>query len=313
MAPSSRTERGLVLLARVTNILMFLVLIVGFLVTETHSAQGCGRHWPLCDGSFTPPFDLHGVVEYGHRFISGVTGILVVWLAIWAWRRLGRHPEVRWLASLAVLFTFIQAYLGAAAVMSPTSPYILASHFGVSLVAFASVLLLDVRAHQTVAQAPDAAVSRGWTWRLRPAPSGFRRLVWLTTVYVFALVYLGALVSHTNTGLLCLGWPLCNGSLLPSLAGSVWIPYLHRVAAFVAVILVLVVHLRAQPLRKERPDLFKASAWAILLIVLQALSGWYIISSRIALGAVMLHVTLMTLLFGAVAYMALQVLPEDSA
>ncbi len=292
------------LLARVTNILMFVVVIVGFLVTETGSAQGCGRHWPLCEGQFTPPFDLHGVVEYGHRFVSGLVGILVVWLAVWAWLRWGRRVEVRVLAVLMFLFTFIQAGLGAAAVLFPTAPAVLASHFGISLVAFAGTFGLDLRLHQATGANPQG----GATARA-PVPALMRRLVYAFAAYVFLLVYLGAYVSHTGTGMLCgQSWPLCSGQLWPHLAGQVWIPYLHRVAAAIAVLWALWLHLAFRS-RTARWDLRRGSAWVLGLILLQAFSGWYLVASSLALGAIMLHVTLMTLLFAAITYLVLEILP----
>ncbi|MDA8344569.1 MAG: COX15/CtaA family protein [Thermaerobacter sp.] len=301
------------MLARVTNILMFVVLMAGFLVTETGSAQGCGRHWPLCDGHFTPPFDLHGFVEYGHRFVSGIEGLLVLWVAVWAWRSLRRVPEVKVLAILMLLFTYIQAFLGAEAVLFPTSPFILATHFGVSLIAFAATLLLDVRVHQAANKGPDGALGR--TWRIRPVPQRLKLLVWLTAIYIIGLVYLGALVSHTATGLLCDGWPFCRGSLFPPLAGELWIPYLHRVAALVAVLLLVWIYRWARRLT-ERPDVRAAALWSLILILSQALSGWYLVASQITLGAIMIHITLMTLLFGVFSYLALQVageLPAESS
>jgi len=286
---------------------MFAVVIVGFLVTETGSAQGCGRHWPLCDGQFTPPFDLHGVVEYGHRFISGVVGILVLWLAVWAWRRWGRRIEVRVLAALMLVFTFVQAALGAAAVLFPTSPEVLASHFGISLIAFGGTFGLDLRLHQAAAAgrailpaAPPQTLSAGLRW-----------LVYLGAVYIFLLVYLGAYVSHTGTGMLCgTSWPLCLGQIVPSLTGSVWIPFLHRVAAFVAVAWAIWLYVALRPLAWSRPDVVRGAAATLALILLQALSGWYLVASGLALGAIMLHVTLMTLLFAAVTYLVLQALPD---
>ncbi len=308
--PKAGPTRGLLLLARLTNIVMFVVLIVGFLVTETGSAQGCGRHWPLCDGKFTPPFDLHGFVEYGHRSVSAVAGLLVIWLAIWAWRALRSAPEVKVLAILMVLFTYIQAFLGAEAVLFPTSPFILATHFGISLIAFAATLLLDVRLHQAAQRAPDGSV--GWTWRLRPAPPRLRWLVWLTGIYTVGLVYLGALVSHTYTGLMCGGWPLCRGSVLPPLTGELWIPYLHRIGALVAMLLVLWIYLWARRVQ-ERPDLRGGALWSLVLILAQAVSGWYLVESRTALGAIMIHITLMTVLFGVLSYLALQVSPTARA
>lgn len=310
MSLDKRPHRGLLLLARISNIVMFFVLMAGFLVTETGSAQGCGPHWPLCDGNFTPPFDLHGFVEYGHRLISSIVGILVIWLAIWVWRALRRRPEVKLLVVLMVVFTYIQAFLGAEAVLFPTSPYILATHFGVSLVAFAATLLLDVRLHQAAHTAPDG--SYDWTWRKIAVPPRLRILVWLTGIYIVALVYLGALVAHTNTGLQCNGWPLCRGSLLPPLTGELWIPYLHRVGALVAMLLVLWVFLWARRVQ-GRPDLHAGARWSLILILLLALSGWYLVAGGLTIGAIMLHITLMTLLFGVFSYLALQVAPEATA
>jgi len=282
---------------------MFVVVIVGFLVTETGSAQGCGRHWPLCDGQFTPPFDLHGMVEYGHRFISGVVGLLVVALAVWAWRRWGRRWEVRVLALLMFAFTFVQAGLGAEAVLFPTSPTVLASHFGISLLAFAGSFGLDVRLHQAASGDPPAL----WD---AVAP-GLRLTVYLFAAYIFALVYLGAFVAHTGTGMLCgTSWPLCGGSVLPSLPGETWIPFLHRVAAFIAVLWALGIHLALRPWAARRPELMRAGTWVLALLVAQAFSGWYLVASDLALGAVMLHVALMTLLFAALTVLWLDILPS---
>ncbi len=307
---SKPPTRGLLWLARLTNIVMFVVLMAGFLVTETGSAQGCGRHWPLCDGNFTPPFDLHGFVEYGHRFISSIEGILVLWLAIWAWRALRRAPEVKVAAIVMLVFTYVQALLGAEAVLFPTSPFILATHFGISLVAFAGTLLLDVRLHQAAQQGPSG--ERDWTWRARRVPSSFSLLVWITGAYFIGLVYLGALVAHTDTGLMCGAWPLCQGSLVPHLQGQLWIPYLHRVAALVAMLLLLWIYLWARRL-EGRPDLRAASRWGLVLILLQALSGWYLVSTGITLGSVMIHIVLMTVLFGVIAYFSMQVAPQRAS
>ncbi len=286
---------------------MFVVLIAGFLVTETGSAQGCGRHWPLCDGHFTPPFDLHGFVEYGHRFISGIVGILVLWLAIWAWQRWGRRLEVRVLAVLMFLFTYIQALLGAEAVLFPTSPEVLASHFGVSLMAFAGTFGLDLRLHEAAAA---ARLQDGQPVAVT-LPKGLRRSVYLFAVYIFLLVYLGAYVSHTGTGMLCgTSWPLCLGQVVPSLQGAVWIPYLHRVAAFVAVIWAAWLYIALRPYAPENSLAVRGAAAVLLLIVLQAFSGWYLVASGLTLGAIMLHVTLMTLLFAALTYLVLETLPQ---
>src|SRR5437868_4223089 len=123
---------------------MFGVLVMGAAVTNTGSAEGCGRSWPLCNGQFIPEFTVATTIEYSHRAVTGVEGVLIVLLAaamLSAWRSAG---EVRVLVPLMLGSLVLQAGLGAAAVMMPQSPAVLASHFGVSLVAFASVFLSAV-------------------------------------------------------------------------------------------------------------------------------------------------------------------------
>jgi len=306
---SQSPPRALLALARATTIVMFAVVLAGFLVTETGSAQGCGRHWPLCEGQFTPPFNLHGMVEYGHRFLSSIVGVLVLALAIWAWRRWGRRLEVRLYALLMLLFTMIQALLGAEAVLFPTSPAVLASHFGISLVALGATLALDVRLHET-------ALPRGAP-RSRPAlPGPLRALVYGYFAYLFLLVYSGAYVAHTGTGMLCgTSWPLCLATPLPALGGGTWIPFLHRFGAFLAVLWTLAVYLALRPYARTRPDALARARLAVLAVLAQAFSGWYLVASGLALPAVMLHITLMVLLFSLATALLLAVLraPADLA
>jgi cytochrome c oxidase assembly protein subunit 15 len=120
---------------------MFLVLVMGAAVTNTGSAEGCGRSWPLCNGQFVPEFTVSTAIEYSHRAVTGVEGLLVVALTAVMLRLWRRRREVTVLAVLMLGTLLLQAGLGAGAVMAPQSPLMLATHFGVSLVAFASTFL----------------------------------------------------------------------------------------------------------------------------------------------------------------------------
>ena len=42
---------------------MFVVLVMGATVTNTGSAEGCGRSWPLCNGQFIPEFAVATLIE----------------------------------------------------------------------------------------------------------------------------------------------------------------------------------------------------------------------------------------------------------
>src|SRR5919202_3476946 len=172
-------------LAIATTVGMFLVLVMGAAVTNTGSAEGCGRSWPLCNGQFVPEFTVATAIEYSHRAVTGVEGVLVLMLslamlALWRTQR-----EVHLLVPLMLCTLLLQVGLGAAAVMWPQSPAVLASHFGVSLIAFASTFLSTTFV---------LAVTGGGLLPEACAPRGVRGTAIGVTCYVLLVVYLGAYV-----------------------------------------------------------------------------------------------------------------------
>src|SRR5215510_3809903 len=181
---------------------MLLVLVMGAAVTNTGSAEGCGRSWPLCNGQFIPGFTVATAIEYSHRAVTGLEGVLIVLLALLmlaAWRR---SREVLVLVPLMLGSLILQAGLGAAAVLMPQSPAVLASHFGVSLLAFASSYLSAM----VVFEHTRAEPSRG---SVEPVSPGLRWAVLGVGAYVLLVVYLGAYMRHSGVSLACADWPLC--------------------------------------------------------------------------------------------------------
>src|SRR5687767_12314096 len=87
---------------------MFLVLLMGATVTSTGSAQGCGQSWPLCNGRFVPELAFSALVEYSHRAVTGVVGLLVLALSVSAWLVWRRYTEIRALAALMIGFLVLQ-------------------------------------------------------------------------------------------------------------------------------------------------------------------------------------------------------------
>src|SRR5215471_742521 len=142
---STLPARALRWLSVAATIGMLLVLIMGAAVTNTGSAEGCGRSWPLCNGQFIPEFTVATAIEYSHRAVSGIEGMLILALAVVMLARWRTDREVVMLAPLMLGALLLQAGLGAAAVAMPQSPAVLASHFGVSLLAFASTFLSAVK------------------------------------------------------------------------------------------------------------------------------------------------------------------------
>ena len=280
---------------------MFLVLLMGALVTKSGSAEGCGASWPTCDGRFLPAANIHSVIEYSHRLVSGLTGIAVLAMAIGVWRKYPGRRDLRYLMWTALAFIVIQSLLGAAAVLWPQPKTVLALHFGISLTAFAAVLLPMIIMFQ---------IERGATYRGDPVSSRLRTWIWISIVYVYAVVYSGAYVRHTNSHLACLDWPLCGGALIPDLSGAVGIQFFHRLAAGVAFLLLVGLAVLARKERERRPDLYRGAFVAAALVTAQVLSGAWVILSHLTLASMMVHSAIITSLFGALSYLCLQVTRE---
>ena len=94
------------------------VVVWGAFVRASLSGDGCGAHWPLCNGQILPVFgETKRIVEFAHRTSSGLLLVLVAVLWIWALRAFAKGNPVRKAASFAMLFTLTEAALGAALVL----------------------------------------------------------------------------------------------------------------------------------------------------------------------------------------------------
>jgi cytochrome c oxidase assembly protein subunit 15 len=276
-------------LAGLTGAGMWLVLVMGAAVTNTGSAEGCGRSWPLCNGQFVPEFTVSTAIEYSHRAVTGVESLLVVALTA-AMLGLWRHdPQAVVLALLMLGTLLLQAGLGAGAVLWPQSALMLATHFGVSLLAFASTFL----SAQVVFERTQPAnlASR------QQLSSRFRNWAIAVGVYVLGVVYLGAYVRHAGMSLACLDWPLCNGEVVPDLQGAAAVVFAHRLAAVGALLLMAwLAHLAVRYRMAEYAAIAGAG-----LALLQALSGALLVWTRLGLFSTLAHAAIMALLFGCLA------------
>ncbi|MCC6165850.1 MAG: COX15/CtaA family protein [Caldilineaceae bacterium] len=102
------------------GVLAFNVLVVlwGAFVRATGSGAGCGSHWPLCNGEVLPRAPrVETLIEFSHRTTSGIALILVVALAVWAWRAFPRGHHVRRAALASLVLMVVEALVGAGLVL----------------------------------------------------------------------------------------------------------------------------------------------------------------------------------------------------
>jgi cytochrome c oxidase assembly protein subunit 15 len=126
------------------------VILWGTLVRATGSGAGCGAHWPLCNGTVlqhSPRVDT--MIEFTHRITSGISLLSVVGLLIWASAGTVRGHLARAAAIASVVFTLLEAVLGALLVklgytaqsQSPLRPAFLALHLANTLLLLAALTL----------------------------------------------------------------------------------------------------------------------------------------------------------------------------
>ncbi|MTT31991.1 heme A synthase [Terrilactibacillus sp. BCM23-1] len=272
------------------TIMILIVVLMGALVTNTGSQAGCGSSWPLCNGEMIPTeAQKHTIIEVSHRYVTGITGIAVVIQAVWVWFK-WRSKETRILAVSSVFFLVLQALLGAAAVIWSQSSYVLALHFGISLLSFASVLLITIVVFEKTYWKTGRIsfdLSKGVKWNFV-----------LLGIYTYILVYSGAFVRHTDSSLGCTDFPRCNGEWIPPIVSRAGIQYLHRVLALILVIWLIGTLIYLLKKHKDIPLLSIGLLIAIIFVFLQALSGIFIIQTNMMLVFLLLHAFFVTCFFG---------------
>lgn len=112
------TRRRFAAYAWFVTALTLAVILWGAFVRASKSGDGCGAHWPLCNGSVVPDASqAKTLVEFAHRATSGVAFLLVVALCVWAFRAFGRGHAVRRAAAASGFFIVTESLIGAGLVL----------------------------------------------------------------------------------------------------------------------------------------------------------------------------------------------------
>jgi protoheme IX farnesyltransferase len=231
MRSSFREPRGgLRRLAWTAAALALGLIVLGGIVRITGSGMGCGDHWPLCNGEWFPPLDLPTLIEISHRWAAALVSLVVLGLTMVAWKYHRAERSVRNPATLAAVLLVVQVLLGAVTVKLSLPPWVVITHFANAMVLLAVLIVTGLRAGDGLPSADRRHRDHG--------------LVVTTAGLGFVVILLGAQVANFDAGLLCLGLPLCNGTLLPPAAPLASLHWAHRVLAFLFVGSVLALTIR---------------------------------------------------------------------
>lgn len=287
-------------LSVVSTIGMVFILLGGALVTKTDSGAGCGDSWPLCNGQILPTeITPELIIEYSHRLVSSIMGITVVALAVIAWMFIGHIREVKFLSFLSVFFLILQGLIGAAAVVWGQSDFVLALHFGISLISFAAVFLLTLLIFE---------IDKKFDANVLTISKSHRQEIYLLTIFTVIVVYTGALVRHTNANLVCGSWPFCINSAPFAFADYSYIQWIqmgHRFLAGILFIWTLSFFLKVRKHYRESRIMYWGWLITLTLIILQVVFGALIIFTDLNLGIALIHALVITCYFGMLSYFIL--------
>jgi heme A synthase len=301
-------------LALATVVATFLLVLLGGLVRVSDSGLGCGpggsgfHGWPLCQGDVVPGADLNTVVEYSHRTVASLVGLLTLSLFVLALRRYRDHRGIVRASGLAFAGVVAEGLLGALTVEKNLEEELVAAHLGLAMLILALAM---------------------WIWRAardeQPVTEAFglRRLSITTQAFVWMTVVAGGYMAgtqHYGRPDYQLGdgahhacgreFPSCNGGFLPfGDSRLVDIHLTHRV--FMYITCVLVVWLAVAALRRGG---LSRTAWGLIAILgVQVLVGALNVWLEEYEALIVLHLGLGTLLWMTATWMTFQLYPVRSA
>ena len=277
-------------LALLTAVFAYLQIALGGVVRVSGSGLGC-PDWPLCHGRPYPPADVHAIIEYSHRAVGSVTGVLIIATVVLAWVVFrSQRPLVAWLASASLIGVVGEGVLGGVVVARELSSWLVLLHLGLAMMILGFLVATAVMSQPTSVGVKD--------------PS-FRRFAALGTAVTYLLLLTGSTVVASGADNSCHAWPLCGNGFALSIDGVDGFTMLHR--GSVLVIGALLVYVLIKALRE--PEVRAVAIATLVVFALQVAVG---AGSALTDGAFFngLHVAIATLIWSGILITALLTLPR---
>jgi cytochrome c oxidase assembly protein subunit 15 len=314
-------------LALWTAVATFALILVGGVVRVSDSGLACGPEgsgfhgWPFCNGDVVPGLDLNAVIEYAHRVLAGAVALMMLALAVVAWRRYRSHRGLVRATTAAVVLVIAQGLLGAATVEEGLDEALVAAHLGLAMLLLA--LVIYVWGQRPAAARTDSRGTRTEVAEADPVGGGgLRPLALAAGAAVFLTIVAGGYMAGTqNYGRpdYRLGdgahhacgkeFPTCNGEFLPfGRARLVDIHLTHRVFVYVAALLLLAL---CVSVLRRRPSggLVRSAKLVLALLCVQILVGALNVWLDEYEALILAHLALGTWLWASVVGLALQLYP----
>jgi protoheme IX farnesyltransferase len=268
-------------LAAVTVATTLLLVTIGVVVRATDSGLGC-PDWPLCNGQIIPAFgDLKAWLEWIHRDIAAILGLLILGLPILAWRDHRDRRSLLWSGIAAVILVGFQAWLGEETVRLGNSGESVTAHLASAMVLLGLLVFILARSAY-----PARVGGRGASQR-------FTLLAAFGATASFALLLFGSHVTATaNAALVFPDWPLMGGTLFPAITDVTSAQVLHRYVAVVVGLIVVGIGLIAWRTQRSHPVIVRLALAAAVFLPIEVVIGGLQVLTSLAGWTQTLHVAL---------------------
>ncbi len=137
-------------------LLLSLIIVTGAAVRLTGSGLGCSD-WPTCedDQLVAEIDDVHAMVEFVNRVITGVVSLAVIFAVLGSLFREPRRKDLTWWSLGLVVGVIVQILVGALVVREHLPPSLVIAHFLISMVLVWNAVELHHRAKFSVGLPPQ--------------------------------------------------------------------------------------------------------------------------------------------------------------
>ena len=305
--------------------LAFFVIVLGAYVRLSDAGLGC-PDWPGCFGQITAPDELEEIskarlaypnleIDSGkawkemiHRYFASALGLLILFLAFFAWKQ--RHNEKQQVVlpfTLVVLVIF-QGLLGMWTVTELVKPTIVTLHLLMGLTTLSLLYWVTLKHAQP------------WYQRLNKltTPQFLNHWARLALVVLALQIFLGGWTSTNYVALHCPDFPTCQGEWWPqtnfseafvffkesgvnyeggslSLEAGTTVHLMHRLGALISVLVIAGLAI-ALMLKSVDPVIKKASLVVLGLLSLQVILGVSNVLMHLPIPVAVAHNAVATLL-----------------
>jgi heme A synthase len=277
--------------AFLTAFFAYLQIALGGVVRVTGSGLGC-PDWPLCHGRPYPAADIHSIIEYSHRTVGAITGVLLIATVVLAWVVFrNQRPVVAWLATASLFAIAAEGALGGVVVVNELASWLVLVHLGLAMIILGFLIATAV---MSLPASPGIA------------DRSLRRLSTVAAGATYVLLLTGSTVVASSADESCHTWPLCGNGFMLNFAGSNAFTMLHRGAVLVIGALLVYTLFKAIRLAAVRP--LAIATLSVFTLQIAVGAGAALTDAAFFNG---LHVAIATLVWAGVLGIALITLPRS--